>query len=131
MTSVFKNDDPCPYCSFQPTNFNDYCSDHKPTIIKPKTKETSMKKSVKDIVAPEGYVFVKEGSLQEMADNIKQISSAVNRFHGPGKLNRSGLSILIREGTRSTGPVIDIKEINRVLDSLAALEKRYIVPEAK
>jgi hypothetical protein len=26
----------CPYCSFQPTNMNDYCDEHRPKMSKPK-----------------------------------------------------------------------------------------------
>lgn len=85
-----------------------------------------MKKYVNNQKAPEGYVFVKEGSLDEMADNIKSISTAVKRFHAPGRLNRDALTVLIKEATRYTGNVIQEKDIDRVLIALSQLENRFI-----
>lgn len=89
-----------------------------------------MKKEIKGQKAPEGFVFVNEGSLEELADNIKNISNAVKKFSGPGKLNRAALVTLIKEATRyQPGNIVQEKEVAKVLTALSELEKRFIQPK--
>lgn len=85
-----------------------------------------MRKKIKDQIAPEGFVFIREGSIETLADNIQQISSAVKRWDTIGKINRKALVLLIKEGTKSYGTVVDEKDVSKVLDSLASLEDRLI-----
>lgn len=87
-------------------------------------------KMIKNQIAPEGFVFVNEGNLEAMAENISKISQAVQRMTGPGKLNRRGLITLIKEATRSS-KVVDEREIIRVLDALSELENKFMTPKSK
>lgn len=87
-------------------------------------------KTAKGVKAPEGRVFVREDSLEAMADNIQSISKAVQQFYGPGKLNKHALILLIREGTRFFGNVVAEKDVEKVLNSLTALEKRFVTPKS-